>query len=62
MEHVTLEMVESGRYLVGVKYFMWARRRLFSLDRPYEQKYTVISVAVVQIKTCNSLFIPKRIM
>ena len=62
MEHVTLEMVESGRYLVGVKYFMWARRRLFSLDRPYEQTCTVISVAVVQIKTCNSLFIPKRIM
>ena len=61
MEHVTLEMVESGRYLVEVKYFMWARR-LFSLDRPYEQTYTVISVAVVQIKTCNSLFIPKRIM
>ena len=62
MEHVTLEMVESGRYLVGVKYFMWARRRLFSLDQPCEQTYTVISVAVVQIKTCNSLFIPKRIM
>ena len=62
MEHVTLEMVESGRYLVGVKYFVWARRRLFSLDRPYEQTYTVISVAVVQIKICNSLFIPKRIM